>query len=107
MEEVIRQKAPNWKVKVYLLNEGGNWDDCGTGSLELHYDPDNEKLCDYIQVVKVEDRGQPHAQMVSHERLEKLKKGNQNPTVILYSTVEKEYDFEKQGGKFILNNLSP
>lgn len=21
----------NWKVKVYLLNESGNWDDCGKG----------------------------------------------------------------------------
>ena len=29
------QSAPAYRVKVYRLNEDGQWDDCGTGSVTL------------------------------------------------------------------------
>ena len=28
-------KPKNLKVKIYLLNETGNWNDCGTGYLDF------------------------------------------------------------------------
>lgn len=30
-----KQDNTNWKVKIYLLNVSGGWDDCGTGILQL------------------------------------------------------------------------
>lgn len=33
--EVPKDITQSWKVKVYLLNESGNWDDCGTGQLDI------------------------------------------------------------------------
>ena len=102
MEEAIRHKVPNWKVKVYLLNDVGNWDDCGTGTLEICKNAKNEEECDYFKVTKVEDKSQPAAQLVSVERLEKLKRLSPSPNIILYLPLQKEYEFEKQGGKLIL-----
>ena len=29
------EEQPQWRVKVYRLNEDGQWDDCGTGSVAL------------------------------------------------------------------------
>ena len=29
------EEPPQWRVKVYRLNEDGQWDDCGTGSVSL------------------------------------------------------------------------
>lgn len=29
------EDVPSWRVKVYRLNEDGQWDDCGTGSVAL------------------------------------------------------------------------
>jgi hypothetical protein len=106
MEELIKQKVPNWKVKVYLLNDVGNWDDCGTGTLEFCKIPKMEEECDYFKVTKVEDKGLPPTQAVSNERLEKLRNGNPNSNVILFLPLQKQYDFEKQGGKLILNSLT-
>lgn len=100
MDELIRQKSPNWKVKVYLLNDTGNWDDCGTGTLEISRLSKNGEENEYFQVTRQDDNTVTHPTVVSSERLQKLKSENTNQKVILYLPISKTFQFDKQGGKY-------
>ena len=100
MDELIRQKSPNWKVKVYLLNDTGNWDDCGTGTLELTRVSKNSEETEYFQVTRQDDNAAALPIIVPGDRLQKLKSDNPNPKVILHLPISKNFQFDKQGGKY-------
>ena len=104
MEDLIRQKNTNnsWRVKVYLLNLSGNWDDCGTGILDISKgssDTDaREEDIEYFKVFSTEDEQKLSGITISSEKLNKLKDKELNPKCILYLPILKSNQFEKQGG---------
>ena len=102
MEDLIRQRSTNnnWRVKVYLLNLSGNWDDCGTGILEISkglLDAEEEDI-QYFKVFSTEDEPNSSSITVSTEKLNHLKGKETNPRCILYLPILKKNQFEKQGG---------
>lgn len=106
MDELIKQKNPNWKVKVYLLNDSGNWDDCGTGTLEIVRSTKGGEELDFFKVTKNDENSQGAPSSVSAERLEKLKGDPPYPKAILYLPIMKYNQFEKQGGNITYLNLN-
>ena len=102
MEDLMRQRYTNnsWRVKVYLLNLGGNWDDCGTGILEISkglLDAGEEDI-EYFKVFSTEDEQKSSGITISSEKLNYLKGKQTNSRCILYLPILKKNQFEKQGG---------
>ena len=102
MEDLMRQRSTNnnWRVKVYLLNLSGNWDDCGTGILDMSKgssDMGGENV-EYFKVFSTEEEQNPSGITISPEKLNKLKGNELNPKYILYLPILKKDQFEKQGG---------
>lgn len=61
MEEFKMQNSMNWKVKVYLLNSSGNWDDYGTGMLQLSREMNvNTEIEEEYLIVKSRDEFPPN-----------------------------------------------
>jgi hypothetical protein len=89
----------NWKVKVYLLNEHGNWDDGGTGILEIIKDDSFGQELDFFHVKRIEDQIEDSSSPISEERLLKIKGNDHNPKIILHLPILLENQFEKQGGE--------
>ena len=100
MDETSRQSGggQNWRVKVYLLNELGNWDDCGTGLLEFTREI---KTDEEIDLIKVNSHEAPpnNDNNISVENRAKLKGGSESPAVILNLPINKENQYDKQGGR--------
>ena len=57
MDELVKHKPLNqtWKVKVYLLNSSGNWDDCGTGSFEMIKENQEQEDNEFIKIMTNEE----------------------------------------------------
>jgi len=102
MDEVSKQETLRWRVKVYLLNEGGNWDEGGTGDIHLVRDKVNGEEIDFFQVVAVENDPTPIT--VSFEKLQKLKSYRENENYVLYRPLLAFNVYEKQGGTFYMEN---
>jgi hypothetical protein len=102
MDELIKQKNPNWKVKVYLLNDSGNWDDCGTGTLEIARATKGGEELDFFKVTKNDENAPATPSVVPQERLDKLKGDSPNPKTILFVPILKYNQFDKQGGKILV-----
>lgn len=104
MEEIIPQKNPNvgWKVKVYLLNATGNWDDCGTGILEMVKENINGEEIDFFQVSVFDESSKLNPPPVSPDKLHKLKGVKDDERYIMYRPLMRFNSFEKQGGKFFV-----
>mmetsp|Transcript_43016 Transcript_43016/g.49881 ORF Transcript_43016/g.49881 Transcript_43016/m.49881 type:complete len:97 (-) Transcript_43016:347-637(-) len=75
MDELVRQKSSSqsWKVKVYLLNGTGNWDDCGTGILEMAKESQDLEEIDYLKVSTNEELIKGRSTDITAERYERLK----------------------------------
>ena len=98
MDKLIKQNGLNlnWKVKVYLLNATGNWDDCGTGVLEEALDIDENE---YLKIWTNDELIKGRSTDISEERFEKLKgKLADDDEVLLFLPVHKRNKYEKQGG---------
>ena len=100
MDEQNSNKHPhqNWKVKVYLLNELGHWDDCGTGILEIVQETIFEPPIDFFLVKRIEEQIDDSTSPISEERLQRIAGKSKNGKSILYLPILKENQFEKQGG---------
>jgi hypothetical protein len=88
----------NWKVKVYLLNEMGNWDDCGTGILELIKENSLGEEIDFFHVQRIEDAIEDSSPFIPEDKSQKLKGNTDNPKIILHTPISADSQFEKQGG---------
>ena len=91
----------NWKVKVFLLNKVGDWDDCGTGILFF----ENQKTdisANYLKVMKLKDENHED-QNISSEKKLKLSKGMQfsDGECLLWEKIDEDLSFEKQNGNYI------
>ena len=53
----IRSNNHNWKVRIYVLNSEGNWEDAGTGTLQIvkEMNPNTELEEDYFKVSPLEE----------------------------------------------------
>jgi len=102
MDEVSRQKNNNlhWRVKVYLLNGTGNWDECGTGDFHLVKDKLNGEEMDFLQVSPCEN-DEEAPPVVSSEKLQKIKSYRENENHVLYRPLLRFNEFQKQGGKVV------
>lgn len=65
MDEVSLQRPQptNWKVKVYLLNQTGNWDDFGTGNLDIQKGDYLGEETEYFKIISSEE--------LDHDKLSK------------------------------------
>lgn len=103
MDELVRQKSSSqsWKVKVYLLNATGNWDDCGTGILEMAREIQDQEEIEYLKVTTNEELIKGRSTEISADRYEKLKgKLADEDKILLYLPLLKKNQYEKQGGNF-------
>ena len=100
MDDLLRQKASSqgWKVKVYLLNGTGNWDDCGTGTLELTKETQNQEEIEYFKISTNEEFLKGRSSEVSAERYDKLKGKHNDEKTLLCLPIQKNNQYEKQGG---------
>ena len=101
MDDLVRQKSSNqsWKVKVYLLNGTGNWDDCGTGTLEMAKDSQDDEELDYLRVSTNEELIKGRSTDITAERYERLKgKLASDENILMYLPLLKKNMYEKQGG---------
>lgn len=97
----MRQKSASqsWKVKVYLLSTSGNWDDCGTGILEMVKETQEDGDIDYLKVTTNEELIKGRSTEITLERYEKLKgKFAEDDKILLYLPLHKKNQYEKQGG---------
>jgi len=69
-----------WKVKVFILNAKGEWDDCGTGVLYFKKEKEENpnQMEEYIKIVKYEEES-PEPVHISMEKKVKLSKGKTFP----------------------------
>lgn len=104
MDELVRQKpsSQTWKVKVYLLNSTGNWDDCGTGNFEMVHETQENEEIEYIKITTNEELIKGRSTDVTAERYEKLKgRYATDDKILLFLPICKKNSYEKQGGKNI------
>ncbi len=101
MDEGIKRATPsaNWRVKVYLLNEGGDWDDCGAGHLEIAKEVRGDEEIDFLRVIQTDEPSKVTSIDLTFERLKKLRGGSDNERYVLNLPIRKYNQFEKQGGK--------
>jgi hypothetical protein len=102
MDEITHQQYANlnWRVKVYLLNSTGNWDDCGTGTLDMVKENINGEDIEFLQVASYEDKNQAGAILIPSDKLLKLKGNKEDEKYLLHRPLMKLNQFEKQGGKY-------
>ena len=104
MDELTRQKSTSqsWKIKVYLLSANGNWDDCGTGLLEMAKETNEDEEIDYLKVTTNEELIKGRSTDITAERYEKLKgKLAKEEKILLYLPLLKRNQYEKQGGNIL------
>lgn len=84
----------NWKVKLFILNSEGSWDDYGCGVLSFLTESSIENdLYNYICIQKIQEDNENL--IVDQEKIKKIK--NENIIdCLLYVKIEKDYVFEKQ-----------
>ena len=89
----------NWKVKLFLLNGEGTWDDYGCGILSFQNeanDEDSSIKSDYLYIQKSAEENENLT--MDEMKLNKLKntaKGKMKDC-LLYAKIEKDYVFERQ-----------
>ncbi len=102
MDELVRHKptSQTWKVKVYLLNTTGNWDDCGTGNFEMVRETQENEENEYFKITTNEELIKGRSTDITVERYEKLKGTHaRNDKMLLFLPIRKKNQYEKQGGK--------
>ena len=100
MQNIGEMKNYDWKVKVYLLSEFGNWNDCGTGILKIvsQINPSTEDESDFLQVIAKEDSLQEDLiKEVPYEKLIKIA-DKKIPDCVLSRKINKVNTYEKQKG---------
>lgn len=101
MDEVSRSVSSQQygRVKVYLLGQFGNWDDCGAGTLVINkvLQPGEEK--EYLEVIPIPEVTKNSPQHVEPDRLEKLKGEKINEKSILYLPILASNQYDKQSGR--------
>lgn len=101
MNDILQIQNPNynWKVKIYLLNETGNWDDCGTGNLTLERSLNTQSHIMYEDIIfKIKTIHDDSKIEVSTERLCKLRKSlpdNESTDILLLSCVNNQFIYER------------
>ncbi len=88
----------NWKVKVFILNGEGSWDDYGCGILSFinDYNEDSLNKSDYLYIKKtVEENENLSVDETKANKLKKNFKGKMQDC-LLYAKIEKDYVFERQ-----------
>ena len=96
-----RNNQPNFRVKLYLLNEAGNWEDCGTGILNMISDVINDEERDFFQVISDSEHGPPSLAPELLEKLQKIKSDKSDERCLLYRPLAKDNQYERQGGNII------
>ena len=101
-DELVQPKnsQPNFRVKVYLLNASGNWEDCGTGTLEMVKDAVNDEELDFFQVLADNEQDKSTLSPELLEKQAKITNNKTNERYVLYRPLLKTSQFENQGGKF-------
>ena len=90
--------SSNYRAKVYVLNSNGNWDDFGTGNVDLVQDNYKEINVNFLRVISDGTwKGESHE--TTKEMKNKLKSDREEESYILYRPILKEMEFEKQGSK--------
>ena len=89
----------NWKVKLFILNGEGAWDDYGCGILSFLNEANEENnfiKTDYLFIQKTLEENENLT--VDETKAIKLKKNSQGKMkdCLLYSKIEKDYVFERQ-----------
>jgi len=109
MNDAFRQSTneQTWRVKVYLLNQQGNWDDLGTGVFELVKEVKLEEEMEYLKVVATDDSSKTNSPQIDSEKQAKLKGDSTLDRCILYLPILQSNHYEKQSGKIILNFIQP
>jgi len=103
MNEELKPGGPsqNWRVKVYLLNSDGNWDDCGSGTLKTITDTSSGIGITYLHVTSNEDAAKNISGGISLDMLKKLQGGTEDPKCVLHHPITVGSDYEKQGGNIL------
>ena len=79
---------------MYLLNESGNWDDCGAGTLSLAKEISdiNDKSEDYFKVIAMDN----FIPSIEENKLKKINNNNKSEqNIILYLKIIVKNDYEK------------
>lgn len=103
MNEELKPGGPsqNWRVKVYLLNSEGNWDDCGSGTLKTITDTSSGIDIIYLHVTSAEDAVKGISDGISLDMLKRLQGGIEDPKCVLHHPITVGSDYDKQGGNFL------
>jgi len=104
MNEGFRQPTSDqiWRVKVYLLNDHGNWDDYGTGVLELVKEVQSDEEKEFLKITTTDDSLRNNSSQLDPEKLNKLKGECTSPNVLLYLPILQSNQYEKQSGQIFL-----
>ena len=107
MNEELRPSgsSQNWRVKVYLLNADGNWDDCGSGSLQAITDTSAGIEIIYLHVTSTEEAAKNMSSEITLERLKKLQGEKEDLNCVLYQPIKLRNDYEKQGGRNLIRQV--
>ena len=89
---------PNFRVKVYLLDEIGNWEDCGTGNLKMIKDASRAEELEFFEVIAEDDQEKAELTTELLERQQMIRGHKTDHTYILYRPLIKSYPFERQEG---------
>ena len=100
MEEGNKQLSSNqnWRVKVYLLEKSGNWEDCGSGTLDIVREVKSGEELDFLRVTNHNEANKSNSPAIQQERLKKLKGDVENEKCILHLPISVSNQFDKQGG---------
>lgn len=100
-EELRPSGSQNWRVKVYLLNAEGNWDDCGSGTLSAIIDTSSGIEIIYLSVVGTEEAAKNISSEITIDRLRKLQGESEDLKCVMKQPIKLRNDYEKQGDSII------